>query len=236
MRAMLPYLPLFIALSTSSPFWHSEKTGLKGYRLAAYSELPRTGLPELFETKQEYEEYIGALQRSGVIPDESHVWWAMRPSIKHPTLELRAPDTCTFVDDAIAIASLYRCVARYLYQRPRLSKQVTAVERAIAVENKWRAQRYGTDCIFASKDGPITISELLSKVIDDTAEDADALRCSAEVEHCRTILLRGSSAEFQLRAYDDSKGDIAAVSQWIATSTVAETTAPFRSAGVQLPT
>ena len=236
MRAMLPYLPLFIALSTSSPFWHSAKTGLKGYRLAAYSELPRTGLPELFETKQEYEEYIGALQRSGVIPDESHVWWAMRPSMKHPTLELRAPDTCTFVDDAIAIASLYRCVARYLYQRPRLSKQVTAVERAIAVENKWRAQRYGTDCIFASKDGPIAISELLSKVIDDTADDAAALHCSAEVEHCRTILLRGSSAEFQLRAYDDSKGDIAAVSQWIATSTVAETTAPFRSAGVQLPT
>ena len=73
--------------------------------------------------------------------------------MKHPTLELRAPDTCTFVDDAVAIASLYRCLTRYLYLRPHLSKEVTAVERAIAVENKWRAQRYGTDCIFASKDG-----------------------------------------------------------------------------------
>ncbi len=226
MRAMLPHLPLFIALSASSPFWSSQKTGLKGYRLAAYSELPRTGLPELFESRHDYDDYVGALQRSGVIPDESHIWWAMRPSMKHPTLELRAPDTCTLLDDAVAIASLYRCLTRRLYRRPHLSKEVTAVERAIAVENKWRAQRYGTDCIFASKEGPITISELLSRLIDDIAEDTEALNSMPEIEHCRTIVERGSSAEFQLRAYRENGNDIAAVSRWIATSTTSGMSAP----------
>jgi carboxylate-amine ligase len=226
MRAMLPHLPLFIALAASSPFWNGHKTGLKGYRLAAYSELPRTGMPELFENRQDYDEYIGALQRSGVIPDESHIWWAMRPSMKHPTLELRAPDTCTLVDDAVAIASLYRCLTRHLYLRPHLSKEVTVVERAIAVENKWRAQRYGTDCIFAFRDGPVTISELLSRIIDDIVEDAAALNCTAEVEHCRTIVERGSSAEFQLRAYRENGDDIASVSRWIATSTISGTSVP----------
>ncbi|WP_375160977.1 carboxylate-amine ligase [Bradyrhizobium sp. RDT46] len=230
MRAMLPHLPLFIALSASSPFWASHKTGLKGYRLAAYSELPRTGLPELFESRRDYDEYVGALQRSGVIPDESHIWWAMRPSMRHPTLELRAPDTCTFVDDAVAIASLYRCLTRHLNLRPHLSKEVTAVDRAIAVENKWRAQRYGTDCTFASRQGPVTISEMLSRIIDATAEDADLLGCSAEIEHCRVIVDRGSSAEFQLRAYRDNGDDITAVSRWIATSTLSETSAVQRSA------
>jgi carboxylate-amine ligase len=225
MRAMLPQLPLFIALSASSPFWNSHKTGLKGYRLAAYSELPRTGLPELFESRHDYDAYVGALQRSGVIPDESHIWWAMRPSMRHPTLELRAPDTCTFVDDAVAIASLYRCLARHLCERPQLSKQVTAVERAIAVENKWRAQRYGTDCIFATTDGPVTIAELISRVIDDIAADAAALNCVAEVEHCRTIVARGSSAEFQLRAFRDHGEDITAVARWIAAAT-SQTRAP----------
>ena len=48
MYRMLPYLPLFVALGASSPFWQSRPTGLKGYRLAAYDELPRTGVPELF--------------------------------------------------------------------------------------------------------------------------------------------------------------------------------------------
>ena len=126
MRAMIPYLPLFIALSTSSPFWNSHKTGLKGYRLAAYSELPRTGLPELFENQQAYDAYVDALKKSGVIPDESHIWWAMRPSSQHPTLELRAPDTCTLIEDAVAIASLYRALARHLYQRPQLSRRSPA--------------------------------------------------------------------------------------------------------------
>jgi carboxylate-amine ligase len=230
MRAMIPYLPLFIALSTSSPFWNSHETGLKGYRLAAYSELPRTGMPELFETKQQYDDYVEALKKSGVIPDESHIWWAMRPAMKHPTLELRAPDTCTFVDDAVAIASLYRALARYLYQRPELSHEVTSVDRAIAVENKWRAQRYGTDCIFASKDGPVSIAELLSRLVEETAPDAEALGCADEVRHCRTIIERGSSADFQLGAWRDSGGDIAAVSRWIASKS-----APSQARYASLP-
>ncbi len=92
MMRMLPYLPLFIALATSSPFWRARPTGLKGYRLAAYDELPRTGVPELFRTTAEYEAYIAALVNAGVMQDSSFVWWAIRPSLKHPTLELRAPE------------------------------------------------------------------------------------------------------------------------------------------------
>ncbi len=91
MMRMLPYLPLFIALATSSPFWRARPTGLKGYRLAAYDELPRTGVPELFRTQAEYDSYIAALVKAGVMEDSSFVWWAIRPSLKHPTLELRAP-------------------------------------------------------------------------------------------------------------------------------------------------
>src|SRR5438874_1990715 len=65
MSRMLPFLPLFLALSTSSPFWQSRVTGLKGYRLTAYDELPRSGVPELFRTKEEFESYVAALVRAG---------------------------------------------------------------------------------------------------------------------------------------------------------------------------
>src|SRR5438270_712605 len=87
MMRMLPYLPLFIALATSSPVSRARPTGLKGYRLAAYDELPRTGVPELFRTPAEYDSYIAALVKAGVMEDSSYVWWAIRPSLKHPTLE-----------------------------------------------------------------------------------------------------------------------------------------------------
>ena len=95
MTRMLPYLPLFIALGTSSPFWRSRPTGLKGYRLAAYDELPRTGVPELFRNKDEFDAYVDALVKAGVMQDSSYVWWSMRPSLKHPTLgaaRARLPD------------------------------------------------------------------------------------------------------------------------------------------------
>jgi carboxylate-amine ligase len=224
MQAMIPYLPLLIALSTSSPFWNSRQTGLRGYRLAAYDELPRTGLPEFFESKQQYDDYVAALTKSGVIPDESYIWWAMRPSSRHPTLELRAPDVCTSIDDAIAIASLYRSLARHLYQRPALFHQLSNVDRAIAVENKWRAQRYGTNCIFASQDGPVTIGDMLSSLIEQVSGDAAALGCADEVLHCKLILENGSSADHQLRVYQEAGGDISAAARWVVAATASDET------------
>src|SRR5579863_4279301 len=118
MTRMLPYVPLFIALSTSSPFWQGRVTGLKGYRLAAYDELPRTGLPELFRSYAEYDAYVDAMVTSGAMPDASHLWWTVRISQKYPTLELRAPDCCTRIDDTIAIAALYRALVRHLFNHP----------------------------------------------------------------------------------------------------------------------
>ena len=160
MMRMLPYLPLFIALATSSPFWRSRPTGLKGYRLAAYDELPRTGVPELFRTKEEFDAYVDALVKAGVMEDSSYVWWSMRPSLKHPTLELRAPDCPTLVDDSIAIAALWRSLARRLVRNPELNRDIDAVTRAIVVENKWRAQRYGVHGTFVGDNGAITVADL----------------------------------------------------------------------------
>src|SRR5882672_1841163 len=175
MCRMLPYLPLFLALSTSSPFWQARKTGLKGYRLAAYDELPRTGVPELFRTKEEFDAYVAALVRAEVIEDSSYIWWAIRPSLKHPTLELRAPDCCTLVEDAIALAALYRTVARHLCLNRWRNCDLNAVQRAIIVENKWQAQRHGVHATFATEDGAVTVGEMLERVICDTAPDAAAL-------------------------------------------------------------
>jgi carboxylate-amine ligase len=230
MCRMIPYLPLFVALGTSSPFWQARRTGLKGYRLAAYDELPRTGVPELFRKLEDYEAYIAALTRADVIEDSSFVWWAMRPSLKHTTLELRAPDTCTRIEDAIAIAALYRSLARRLSRDPWLNWDMTAVDRAIAVENKWRAQRYGVRGTFVepSGKGAITVAELLDQVIVDiVGKDAEALGCTAEVNHCRHVVANGTSADFQLAVFERALADgkshaeaLQAVTEWIATTTL----------------
>jgi carboxylate-amine ligase len=223
MCGMIPYLPLFIALGSSSPFWNGRATGLKGYRLAAYDELPRTGLPELFCSEDDYQSYVTALTKSGVIPDESYIWWAMRPSMRHPTLELRAPDCCTSLEDAIALASLYRALARHLFNRLAEREDVSILDRAIAVENKWRAQRYGVECSFVTRSGPVPLSDFLSELVDRIAGDANQLGCGREVQHCMTIAKHGSSADHQLRAAEASAVPLEAVKKYIADTTIGRT-------------
>jgi len=226
MYRMLPFLPLLLALSTSSPFWQARRTGLKGYRLAAYDELPRTGVPELFRTQQEFDAYIAALVRAGVIKDSSYVWWAIRPSLNNPTLELRAPDSCTLVEDSLAIAALYRTLARHLHVNRSRNRDLDAVGRAIVIENKWRAQRYGVHGTFVTEDGGVTVADMLEQVISDTAPDAAALGCTAEINRCRAIVGAGTSSDAQLAVFDahakigSRDAALRAVTEWIAAATL----------------
>ncbi|HEX5230780.1 MAG TPA: carboxylate-amine ligase [Bradyrhizobium sp.] len=225
MTRMLPYIPLFIALSASSPFWQSQATGLKGYRLAAYDELPRTGLPELFRNNAEYEAYVDAMVGSGAMQDASHLWWAVRPSLKYPTLELRAPDCCTRLDDGLALVALYRSLARYLYGHPEHNAEIDVVDRSIAVENKWRAQRYGAQGSFVTRSGGISVGDMVHNLIGLVGEDAEALGSASELEHLRTIVAEGTSADAQLRIFTENEHDgadiaLQKVTRWIRDATL----------------
>lgn len=225
MYRLIPYLPLFVALSTSSPFWTSRETGLKGYRLAAYDELPRTGMPELFRTNEEFDGYVDALVNAGVIEDASFVWWMIRPSPKYPTLELRAADCCTRIEDAIAIAALYRVLVRHLYRNPAINEDMSVISRALAVENKWRAQRYGIHGSFVTESGSVTVADFLEDVLQMTTEDAEALECD-EALNCRRIIARGTSANEQLatfhaHAHRGTDAAFDAVIAWIEQTTLA---------------
>ncbi len=197
---LTPYLPLLLALSTSSPFWQGHLTGLCGYRLAAYDELPRTGLPELFRTNEDYCEYVQALTGAKIIPDASHIWWALRPSLKFPTLELRVADSCTRLDDAVAIATLFRCLVRALDRNRGINAGLDRVGRAISKENKWRAQRYGISATFvdAFSRQPMNATSWLGQVRAFIAEEVAAFGCAGEIAHLDTILAEGTSADRQI--------------------------------------
>jgi carboxylate-amine ligase len=227
---LTPYLPLLLALSTSSPFWQGHLTGLCGYRLAAYDELPRTGLPELFRTKEDYEEFVAALVGAKVIPDASYIWWALRPSLPNPTIELRIADSCTRLDDAVSIAALFRCLVRALDRNRGINTGFDRVGRAITVENKWHAQRYGIAATFVDPftRAPITIKQWLGKVGSFIAEDVDAFGCQAEIAHIDRIVADGSSADRQIDIFAKAKAAgrrrltaIAEVIDWAAAETLA---------------
>ena len=226
MNRMLPFLPLLLALSASSPFWQGRATGLAGYRFAVFSDMPRSGLPDLFDDAEDYDRYVAAMTRAEAIADASFLWWALRPSIHYPTLELRIADCCTRLDDAIAIAALYRCLVRLLDRRPELHQGLTGGSRALAMENLWRAQRDGVRAKLIDGDGAAPFGERLDAILGLIEEDASRLGCQREVEVTRTIVRDGTSADRQLAVLEQARRQgrsggeaFGAVVDWLAETT-----------------
>lgn len=201
----LPYfLPHLLALSTSSPFWRGAMTGLHSYRLSVFNELPRTGLPPSFASPAEYHRTVETLVNAGEIEDGTKVWWDLRPSARFPTLEMRITDVCTRLDDAIAIAALFRCVTRMLYRLRRANQRWRDYSTFLVSENRWLAQRFGESraLIDFGKGEPVAFGSLVAELLELVAEDAAFFGCEKEVAHARQIVTEGTSATRQLAVYE----------------------------------
>jgi carboxylate-amine ligase len=200
-------LPHFLVLSTSSPFWEGVNTGLKSYRVAVWNSLPRTGLPEQFDSYAEFQRHVDALVKAGVIEDGTKIWWDLRPSVRFPTLEMRITDICTRLEDGLCIAALYRCWLRMLYRLRKKNQRWRTYANMLINENRWRAERYGFDegLIDFGKGCIVPYADLLEEILALVIEDAGYFGCVPEVQHARKILERGTSAHWQIKTYEDAK-------------------------------
>ena len=228
MNRLLPFMPLLLALSASSPFWQGRDTGLAGYRMSAFCEMPRTGLPDLFRDMEDYDRYVSAMIGAGAIKDASYLWWTLRPSVKYPTLELRVADSCTSLSHSLAIAALYRCLVCLAVRTPRLHAGLTGGARAIVSENLWRAQRDGRRAVFLDYAGgeATALAETLDQTLGLIADDADALGCAKEAMQAREIAEHGASSDRQLEVFNGSMAEtgdrtasLAKVVDWLAAET-----------------
>ena len=224
------FMPHLLALSASSPFWGGLETGLMSYRLSVFDGLPRTGIPDLFESYGEYQRLVGQMVSAGLIEDASKLWWDVRPSARFPTLEMRICDVCTRLDDAITIAAVYVCLIRMLYRLRQGNQRWRIYPRTLIDENRWLAQRHGPggELVDFGKGEPVPYPELLEEIVEIVGEDAQALGCVAEVEHARDIVARGTSAQRQLAVYRsaleagaDTAAALRAVVDWLIEETVA---------------
>jgi len=203
-KYMLPHL---LALSTSSPFWAGEPTGLLAYRLVIFQNLPRTGVPEEFVSWGEYERSVDVLVSAGLIEDASKLWWDIRPSSRYPTLEMRASDVCTRLDDAMTVAALYQCLLGFLYRLRRENQRWRTYAPMMIEENMWRAQRYGVDgsLVDFGIGQLVPYGDLVEEFIEMLAQDAIEFGVREEVRHAREIVQSGTSAHRQLSTYETAK-------------------------------
>ena len=206
MPQMSYFLPHLLALSTSSPFWQGDDTGLASYRLTVFDNLPRTGLPPHFTSWAAYQRTTGTLIDLGIIEDTTKIWWDLRPSHRFPTLETRIMDVSPRIEHALSLAAAVQAITRMLCRLRDRNLRWREYDRFLIAENRWRAQRYGiTEGLIDFGEGRIRpMPELVNELIGMLAEDAEALGSMAEIARLNEIVDQGTSATRQRRVHAEA--------------------------------
>jgi glutamate---cysteine ligase / carboxylate-amine ligase len=207
------FLPHLLCLTSSSPFWVGRNTGLKSYRSVVFRNFPRTGIPRVMQTYGDYSYLVERLVRTRCIPDGSKIYWDVRPHHSYPTLEFRFADVCTRVEEAVCLAAILQAIIAKLWKLRRDNMTFRVYPSDLIEENKWRAVRYGLEgrLIDFGKARECPARELIIELLDwFIADVVDELGSRAEVEYAYKILEHGSSADRQLRVFEET-GDLKAV-------------------------
>lgn len=206
MNSVRFFLPYFLALSASSPFWSGKPTGLKSYRISVLGEIPRTGIPPIFKNYDEFALIEKSMQTAGFIENGGEFWWDIRPSIRYPTLELRIPDACTAIDDAITITAMFTSLVATLQEDINIKESSFFVPQTLLSENRWQAQRYGINSQFIEcKEKKLQASpfkESLNQFLELIIPAAHQIQCISEVLRVHEIKKEGSSSDKQLKIFN----------------------------------
>lgn len=206
MNQLKYFLPHFLALSSSSPFWQGEDTGLASYRLTVFDNLPRTGLPPQLDGWGSFERSVQALTDLGVIEDASKIWWDLRPSSRFPTIEARICDVSPRLETTLTLAALIQATTRMLWRLAQKNQRWRIYDNFLVAENRWRAQRYGITkglIDFGARE-IASFSDLIDELIDLVLEDGEALDSVAEIQNARQIIKDGTSADRQRAVFQDA--------------------------------
>jgi carboxylate-amine ligase len=212
-NALTAYVPHFLALSASSPYWLGMDTGLASARSKVFELLPTAGLPQHFGDWNEFEVFMEALTRAGTIETVREVWWDIRPHPDFGTVELRMCDGLPTLAEVGAVAALAQCLVEWMDARLDGGHKLPSPPRWVAQENKWRAARYGLDAqIILDAHGTTRgVREDVYDLVDELAPVAGRLGCTTELAYVRRICASGASHARQLVAAHRAGGDLEAV-------------------------
>jgi carboxylate-amine ligase len=221
MNTVRYFLPHVYALSSNSPFWEGRNTGFKSFRTKVFDKFPRTGIPDAFNSWDEFKNYVNLLIKTNCIDNAKKIWWDVRVHPFFDTIEFRICDVPMRVEESIAITAIFQALVVKLYKLRMENMSFIMYSRALINENKWRASRYGLDGrlidfgIQQDKDTRDLIRELL-EFIDDVV---DELGSRNAIQYVHKILHEGTGADRQLAVFAHT-GSLERVVDYIVEQTV----------------
>ncbi|WP_447642043.1 MULTISPECIES: carboxylate-amine ligase [Chitinophagaceae] len=197
------FLPHIFALSTNSPFWEGRQTGFKSYRSKVFDKFPRTGIPDFFESIEEYDNYVRLLVKTSCIDNAKKIWWDLRVHPFYNTVEFRICDIPLTIDETIAITTLFQGICAKLYKLRMQNMNYIIYKRSLVNENKWRASRYGIDGFLVDfgKEMEVNTRSLILELMDFVDDVVDDLGSRHGLDIVNRILEHGTGADRQLEVY-----------------------------------
>ncbi len=220
MNSMRYFLPHILALSSNSPFWMGMPTGFKSYRSKVFERFPRTGIPDVFANWADYETFVNLLVKTGCIDNGKKIWWDIRPHPNFATLEVRVCDIPMRLDETMAIAALIQATVAMLYKLHASNKSYRIYSRALIMENKFRASRYGLNgkLIDFGKEEEVPVRDLMEEYLDLIDPVVDELGSRQEIDYIHQMLDMGTGADRQLQVYQET-GDLKKVVDYMIAET-----------------
>ena len=163
LEGVLPWLPLVLALSANSPYLAGEETGLASARAEVLAELPRAAAPPVFGSYAEWEAFVERFVRIGLADGYTRFWWDIRPHPRFGTLEVRAPDQPTAVENTAAFAALLQALCVTVLEGPAPAP----ANRGDYAQNRWAALRFGPRAELIHPDGErlVGVEELTHELL-----------------------------------------------------------------------
>jgi len=213
-------VPHIMALSASSPFWCGRETGWQSYRSKVFEKFPRTGIPGAFASFGEFEELLADLVKTNSIETGKSIWWDLRPHWRFPTIEFRCCDAVMRADETIALAALCQALVAKLYLLHKKNLSFRLHKRALIMENKWRAARWGVrgKLIDLGKMREVETPQLIEEILEFVDEVVDELGVRAELDTIRGIVDGGTGAERQIKVWKETN-DLKTVVDYIVSET-----------------
>lgn len=207
-NALARYLPHFLALTASSPFWNGQDTGLASSRAVIFDGLPTSGPPPRLADWGEFEDYMETLLRAGTIRSIKEVWWDIRPHPDFGTVEVRICDGVPTLCEIGMVAALSQCLVQLFNLQLDRGYGLPSPATWVVRDNKWRATRYGLDAIVITDDSGATapMRDELYELVRELGPVAERLGCGAELGVVSEVLDRGASYERQRAVLADGGG------------------------------
>ena len=203
---ILRHLPTLLALSSSSPFWEGQPTGLQSYRSKVMELLPTAGLPPLMRNWSEYVWLVNHMVNTGFIDTIRELWWDVRPHHNFGTVEVRMCDMPGNLDDTLALSALIHCLVKALSDDIDQGAYQHDCHPMLVRQNKWRAARYGggAQLVDASTYEVQSLEQVVSALVDRLRPTADSLGCAEYLERCREMAAGPTWADRQLALAEET--------------------------------